>query len=147
MFYQVTQAGFDQAPPTAEIKNGIEVYREFLGENGQPISSARLGDTVLIKLAFRSLDNRTFRDVALVDLLPAGLEADIASIRASGNDSAWRPDYIDIREDRLVIFGTVTNTLGSFTYRTRAINTGRFVVPPRCTTSRLGRSGRRPTLK
>ncbi|OHD17165.1 MAG: hypothetical protein A2087_00175 [Spirochaetes bacterium GWD1_61_31] len=130
LFYQVTQAGFDQAPPTAEIKNGIEVYREFLGENGQPISSARLGDTVLIKLAFRSLDNRTFRDVALVDLLPAGLEADIASIRASGNDSAWRPDYIDIREDRLVIFGTVTNTLGSFTYRTRAINTGRFVVPP-----------------
>ncbi len=128
LFYQVTQAGFDLALPTAETKNGIEVYREFTDANGRKITTAAIGDTVYVKLNFRSLSGN-IRDVALVDLLPAGLEADTASIRDT-NRSGWTPDYVDIREDRIVVFGSVNSSLNSYTYQARAINKGSFTVPP-----------------
>jgi uncharacterized protein YfaS (alpha-2-macroglobulin family) len=130
LFYQITAAGFDRELPAAETKNGIEVFREFLNEEGRVISSAKVGDMVQVKLSFRSLSNRNIPNVALVDLIPAGLEADIASIRQAERDSSWKPDYTDIREDRLVIYGTVSNRIESFSYRARAINSGSFTVPP-----------------
>jgi hypothetical protein len=44
--------------------------------------------------------------------------------------SGWQPDYADVREDRVVIYGSVSNKLQEYTYRIRATNTGGFVVPP-----------------
>jgi hypothetical protein len=129
LFYQITAAGFDRELPTAEIKNGIEVFREFLDGSGRPVSSIKVGDIVTVRLNFRSLSNREHRDVAIVDLLPAGLEAEIDSIRQTER-GAWTPDYVDIREDRLVIYGTVTSRISTFSYRTRAINAGSFTTPP-----------------
>lgn len=129
LFYQVTQAGFDLELPKSETKNGIEVYREFTDADGKKIEKAKVGDIVYVKLSFRSLSKKAIRDVALVDLLPAGLEADIASIRER-NDARWAPDYVDIREDRLVVFGIVRPELNTFTYQARAVNKGSFVVPP-----------------
>jgi len=128
LFYQITAAGFDKEMPSSEIKNGIEVYREFLDESGKQLSSIKVGDVITVKLNFRSLTNREHRDVAIVDLCPAGLETEIDSIRQSSRDS-WTADYVDIREDRIVIYGTVTNRISSFTYRARAINSGSFTVP------------------
>ena len=35
LFYQLTEAGFDLAPPASGIKNQIEVFREFENEKGE----------------------------------------------------------------------------------------------------------------
>jgi uncharacterized protein YfaS (alpha-2-macroglobulin family) len=129
LFYQINTSGFDRELPAAETKNGMEVFREYLDEAGNVINSARIGDIVQVKLNIRGLGAHKINDVALVDLLPAGLEADIASIREAGG-SAWRPDYVDIREDRLVLYGTVSRQISTFTYRTRAVNSGSFTSPP-----------------
>ena len=83
-----------------------------------------------VKLSFRTTKGGAIHDVAFVDLLPAGLEPDIASVRSAAAESAWRPDYVDIREDRIVLYGTVSDTLESFTYVARAVNSGSFTVPP-----------------
>jgi uncharacterized protein YfaS (alpha-2-macroglobulin family) len=130
LFYQISAGGFDLEPPKTEVKNGIEVYREFLNEAGQLITSAKVGDQVQVKLNFRSLSNRDISNVAIVDLIPAGLEAEIESVRRAESDSAWKPDYVDIREDRIVVYGKVSNRVQSFTYQARAINSGSFTVPP-----------------
>jgi uncharacterized protein YfaS (alpha-2-macroglobulin family) len=130
LFYQITAAGFDRETPKAEIKNGIEVYREFLDESGKTVSSVKVGDVVTVKLNFRSLSNAEYRDVAIVDLTPAGLETDANSIRQGSRNSGWTPDYVDIREDRIVVYGTVTSRVSSFSYTTRAINAGSFTAPP-----------------
>jgi uncharacterized protein YfaS (alpha-2-macroglobulin family) len=131
LFYQITSAGFDQELPAAEVKNGIEVYREFVNADGSPLETIKAGDVVTVRLSIRSLNNQTISNVALVDLFPAGLEADIRSVReASGRSGAWRPDYADIREDRLVLYGTVGPQAGAFSYEARAINAGFFTVPP-----------------
>jgi uncharacterized protein YfaS (alpha-2-macroglobulin family) len=140
LFYQITAAGFDRELPTVEVKNGIEVYREFLGSDGKALGSLKTGDTVTVRLTFRTLNNQTIGDVALVDLFPAGLEADIQSIRdaaegrtvSEGRQAAgpWIPDYADIREDRLVLYGRVSPQAATFSYLARAINAGSFTTPP-----------------
>jgi uncharacterized protein YfaS (alpha-2-macroglobulin family) len=131
LFYQITLAGFDSELPTEEVKNAIEVYREFLDENDKAITSAKVGDVVKVKLNFRSLNNMNISDVAIVDMLPSGLESDIESIRqAEESGDSWTPDYTDVREDRVVFYGTVSPRISSFTYTTRAINSGTFTVPP-----------------
>jgi uncharacterized protein YfaS (alpha-2-macroglobulin family) len=130
LFYQINASGFDRELPKTEVKNGIEVYREFLNESGQVITSAKVGDPVQVKLNFRSLSNRNIPNVAIVDLLPAGLEAETESVRRQESGSSWKSDYVDIREDRIVVYGTVSNRVQSFTYRARAINSGSFTVPP-----------------
>ena len=44
--------------------------------------------------------------------------------------STWRPDYADLREDRVVLYGVVNAEFQEFAYRIKATNTGTFVVPP-----------------
>jgi uncharacterized protein YfaS (alpha-2-macroglobulin family) len=131
LFYQITSAGFDREIPVEEVKNGIEVYREILDANGNALKSPRTGDELIVRLTFRTLNNQTIHDVALVDLFPAGLEPDISFIReAAENSQSWKPDYVDIREDRLVLYGTLSAQAATFSYRARAINAGLFTVPP-----------------
>ena len=45
-FYQTTQSGYDLRPPTDALKQKLEVFREFTGEDGKPISQVKLGDEV-----------------------------------------------------------------------------------------------------
>jgi len=133
LFYQITAAGFDRELPVKEIKNGIEVYREFLDSSGRTVSSFKVGDEVTIKLNFRSLSNEEYRDIAIVDLCLAGLETQIESVRQASSQPSrdgWTPDYVDIREDRLVIYGSVGSKISSFSYKARAINAGTFTTPP-----------------
>lgn len=46
------------------------------------------------------------------------------------SQSTWRPEYADIREDRVVIYGEATPDVREFVYRIRATNAGTFAVPP-----------------
>jgi uncharacterized protein YfaS (alpha-2-macroglobulin family) len=140
LFYQISAAGFDRELPVNETKNGVEVYREFLDESGRVVTEAKTGDLLTVRINVRSLGG-PIENLAVVDLLPAGLEADIASLRegggaaqgggaSQGGGNLWRPDYIDIREDRVVFYGTAGSNAASFTYKARAVNSGNFTVPP-----------------
>jgi uncharacterized protein YfaS (alpha-2-macroglobulin family) len=129
MYYQAIVSGFEKTIPTSNIKDGLEVTREYIKENSDDKSKEfKVGDTITVKISFRSTGG-TLNNIALVDLSPAGFETDIESIREDSNNS-WKPDYVDIREDRVVIYGTVTDEVKSFTYKTKAINSGTFTVPP-----------------
>ncbi|WP_456299701.1 MG2 domain-containing protein [Paraburkholderia bannensis] len=44
--------------------------------------------------------------------------------------STWQPEYADIREDRVVIYGIATKDVKEFVYRIKASNAGKFLVPP-----------------
>jgi uncharacterized protein YfaS (alpha-2-macroglobulin family) len=44
--------------------------------------------------------------------------------------STWQPEYADIREDRVVIYGEANPDVGEFVYRIKATNAGKFIVPP-----------------
>ncbi|MGC2303302.1 alpha-2-macroglobulin [Candidatus Binatus sp.] len=135
LFYQLTEAGFDLAPPITEIKNQIEVFREFDNEKGEPVTSSPVESKVDVKMSLRAIDSPV-SNVAIVDMIPGGFEIDISpeglGNRTSGPTDAttWHPDFIDVREDRVVFYGTVGTDAQTFSYRLKPTNRGTFVVPP-----------------
>ncbi|KTD26190.1 alpha-2-macroglobulin [Legionella maceachernii] len=122
-FYQLTQAGFDKTLPTQEVKQGIEVYREFRDQKGNVINNTTLGTEIEVHIQIRSMDNPYLSNVAIVDLLPGGFEVIRDSV------SSETVEYADVREDRVVFFTGVDTRAKEIVYRIKANNTGKFTVP------------------
>ena len=136
MFYQTVISGYEKTMPKKEVKNGIEIFREYTNLDGSPLKNPKLGDDVLVKISFRSSSangqnaNGLIRNVAIVDIQPSCLEADIESVRENEKLLGRNIDYVDSREDRIIIYASVNNNLSSFSYRAKLVNSGTFVVPP-----------------
>ena len=146
-FFAVTSAGFDRSPPAGELRQGIEILREYLDAQGQPIKSVRSGEEITVRLRMRAIDADTIANVAVTDLLPGGFEpvlqstpdaesVDTQSPAAQspfdrlGGGGTWRPEFADVREDRVVLYGGLSKDLAEYRYRIRATNAGTFLVPP-----------------
>ncbi|MBC7993729.1 MAG: alpha-2-macroglobulin family protein, partial [Rhizobacter sp.] len=130
-YYSATQSGFDRTPPTQELKAGMEVLREYVGADGKPVSSVKLGEEVTVRLSLRAIEN-SVASVALTDLLPGGFEV-VQSRDANGAASSVNGpslEYADVREERVVIYSSATTSVQTYSYRLRATNTGEFTVPP-----------------
>lgn len=123
-FYQVSLTGFDKGKPEKEIKNGLELFREYRNQEGKAVQSTQLGDQIEGHITARTLNHSTVPHVAIVDLLPGGFEVDPQSIKASGCD------YVDVREDRIIFHCTLTSTSTELSYRLQAVNKGEYTVPP-----------------
>ena len=79
-----------------------------------------------MRLRVRALEG-TVSNVAVIDLLPGGFEVLRDSIaRESGR---WRADYTDIREDRVVFYGSFGPAFTELAYRVKLTARGSFVVP------------------
>jgi uncharacterized protein YfaS (alpha-2-macroglobulin family) len=156
--WQITsQTGYDRTAPTQAIKNGLEIIREYTDASGKPLDKVTLGQEIDVHLKIRATDNKTLGNVAIVDLLPGGFDpvttpppvTDAADGDAqAGQDAAanaapapwrspvglpgstWQPQYADVREDRVVIYGSASGDVREFVYRIKATNAGRFIVPP-----------------
>ena len=154
-YYVINESGFDRNPPAAEMSQGIEIFREFLDAKGNPVSRVAVGEEFLVRLRVRATLRDRQPQIAIVDLLPGGVEpvlelqpaadsstpgVDPALLRqrsASGSlpvgvaaRSDWFPHHIDVRDDRLVLYGDALKDAGTFVYRARATNAGVFQAPP-----------------
>jgi uncharacterized protein YfaS (alpha-2-macroglobulin family) len=122
---------------------------------GAPIGHVTVGQEFLVRLRVRSTRRDRQPQIAIVDLLPGGVEAVLerqpaADSSTPGVDPAmlqrrraaaslpigladksdWFPSHIDVREDRLVLYGDAAKETGTFVYRVRATNAGIFQAPP-----------------
>ena len=200
-YYSFVQAGFDKVPPTAEVKKSLEVTREYLTDEGQPVTSAKLGDFVKVRLRIRSTAKAQLPNVVIVDLLPSGLEPVLEPVAVASDtqvddgkspteetesypyegegegespepppDEGYEeggaleipsprksaslrelyrhflpeayaqttestvptlyPDYVERREDRMVVYAMLSPGVTEFVYRAKAIAEGTFVTPP-----------------
>jgi uncharacterized protein YfaS (alpha-2-macroglobulin family) len=149
-FFAVTNAGFDRNPPAGELRQGIEILREYLDAQDRPITTVQSGTEITVRLRMRAIDADYIGNVAVTDLLPGGFEpvlqstpaadggeqsaAEAAPARFSfdrlGSGGTWRPEFADIREDRVVLYGSLSKDLAEYRYRIRATNSGTFLVPP-----------------
>jgi len=184
-YYQVTMAGFDKSLPQKEIKEGIEVQREYRDLKGNVTTSTALGSEIEVHFKMRSVNSGYHGNVAIVDLLPGGFDVVIEKSRPAskpaqvqeqrssegageveggegqsgehetrkrwdspiGTDaSTWQPDFVDIREDRVVLFGNVGSSAQEFVYRIKATNKGKYVIPPAFAESMYNRAVRARTL-
>jgi hypothetical protein len=77
-------------------------------------------------------------DIALSDLLPGGMEIENPRLQgnaASSGDNGANDDgtgglFIDIREDRLLVFFDRIESRTTYSYSLRAVSRGSFVLPP-----------------
>ncbi|MGF6111282.1 alpha-2-macroglobulin family protein [Pseudomonas frederiksbergensis] len=156
-FYMLSEAGFDRGT-LKPISNGLEIIHEYLDLDGKAVSKVSVGDEFLVRLRLRATDRDQVQQVAVVDLLPGGVEPvyrlppepkaaseeDDESQYSEDSEEAeawqppvgesalsdWAPNYIDVRDDRVVFYGMARRDVGTFVYRVRATNAGTFKTPP-----------------
>ncbi|MEY2501244.1 MAG: alpha-2-macroglobulin [Verrucomicrobiota bacterium] len=128
-YYQVIEAGFDRKFTDKPITEGLEVYREVLDKSNKPVTTTQLGEVLTVRLRIRSLRPEWISNVALIDLLPGGFEV-VSSSLTPGVSEIKGVDYVDVREDRAIFYGTVPTETLEITYQIKSCNRGNFVVPP-----------------
>ena len=138
LYYLNLQAGYDDALPAGARADGIEIHREFVDDNGDPVLRFEQGRELTVRLRLRALDGRQLHNVAVVDLLPGGFEVLRRSV--SREARGWQADYVDVREDRVVFYGSFDSELRELSYRVRLTAAGEFVVPPSYAESMYDRS-------
>ena len=135
--------------PATEAREGLEIQREYLDLSGNPITEVAVGAEFLVRLRLRAIDAGASQ-VAVVDLLPGGVEPVIERAvavdanRAADTEaplptalpigvagqSSWHPQFAEVRDDRMVLYGYLSHDMASFVYRVRATNAGVYQTPP-----------------
>lgn len=126
VYYVLSQTGFDRSPPQEALAEGLEIHREYLDEDGDAVTEATIGDDLTVRLRIRST-GRPRTNVAVVDLLPGGFEVDTDSVQRPFG--GWTADYVDVREDRVVVYGSFGDRLTEIRYRVKVTSAGNFVLP------------------
>ena len=154
----MSQGGYDRDTPAKAVTDGLEIIRDYTDVHGKAVDKVALGQEIDVHVKIRATGKDSIGNVAIVDLLPGGFEPVIqpppaangaqeagAEEDAGGDsevtpnqwrspigvgDASWHLEYADVREDRVVLYGTATPDVGEFVYRIKATNAGRFIVPP-----------------
>ena len=117
---------------------GLEVERTFTDRDGRAVNldDVRQGDLVVVKVRVRPL-NGPVSNVVVTNMLPSGLEVENPRLQttesvASGAPSDLSPSYLDLRDDRVLLF---VNLYNAGQWQTgyallRAVTPGTFRLPP-----------------
>ena len=136
-FYTLTTRGIPRDAAYRPLAEGLEVERQLLDRNGQEIDpgAVRQGDLIVFKTRVRSVAG-IIDNVVIQQLLPAGLEVENARLASTESlpwvtDANLRPDSLDLRDDRVLIFTDLLPSQWRNLYSlTRAVSPGSFRLPP-----------------
>jgi uncharacterized protein YfaS (alpha-2-macroglobulin family) len=115
---------------------GMTVKREWLDDEGNSVDITQLkqNDLVVAKIILDP-HGRTYDNVAIEDLLPAGLEIENPNLDTT-QSLPWlkeKSDWCvrrDIRDDRILLFTRPFSGTSTFYYLARAVTPGKYLVPP-----------------
>jgi len=135
----------DGAPYGGE---GLSLERRWLDGDGSPIAGSvdggesalpgvALGDLVYVELTIRNTSGERMSNIALVDRIPAGWEIENPRLGRSDAtpewvdaDRLWAADHLDLRDDRLEVFGELQkDEIRQVVYAVRAVTAGSFQLP------------------
>jgi hypothetical protein len=96
-----------------------------------------LGDLIFVELEVRNLGPERIGNLALVDRVAAGWEIENPRLGREqrpewvDQDSLWTPDHLDVRDDRLEVFGFLEKgETKRVVYAVRAVSAGELALPP-----------------
>ena len=119
-----------------EYGRELQINRRYLTPDGTRVKNVfQQGELVIAEVSVKALTS-DLENVVVVDMLPAGFEIEnprlVSRARApQGNRENFKPDYIDIRDDRLIFYGSFRyQQEHKFYYPLRVITQGTFTVPP-----------------
>lgn len=125
LFYTLVCDGVPLTP-FAPWERGIRVQKTYLDLNGNPLEGnvVKRGDDVIVLLEIET--PQVLENVVVSDLLPGGLEP----ARTEMPQEGIAPDFVDRRDDRVLIFFLRLEGKVTYRYRTTAVTAGTFTVPP-----------------
>ena len=114
----------------------LRVRRTFYDREGNVITSNnfRQNDLVVVGIAIDAQYGKDIENVAITDMLPAGFEientrlTEMPSMKWIKKD--YKPNYLDVRDDRINFFTTVNQTRREFYYMVRAVSPGVYQLGP-----------------
>lgn len=134
LYWFAQSEGLSATGAYVEEDAGLRVRKQFLNRNGQPLSTFRQNDLVVVKITLTSTDGSPVENVVVTDLLPAAFEIENPRL-TEPRDMPWiknptTPDHFDIRDDRINYYTTANNTPKTFYYMVRVITKGTFTLGP-----------------
>ena len=135
-YYQWRSFGVETGSSIEEFDREMQVRRRYMSEAGEPIENGvfKHGDMVVAEISVKAL-TANLENVVVVDMLPAGFEIENPRLESRAGISwlsskRFKPDYVDIRDDRLIFFGKFPRRKEQkFYYALRAVTQGEFILP------------------
>ena len=135
-YYYWSAFGIQRDSFIKEYERELQVRRRYFNKDGEGLTGTFVhGDLIVAEITVKAL-TANLENVVVVDMLPTGFEienprlesrAGIPWLKAQG----FKPDYIDIRDDRLIFVGTFPRQRErKFYYALRAVTQGEFTLPP-----------------
>ncbi len=140
LYLIVSSEGVLKVPDWKTGGEGLSLSRRFLDAAGQPLNLAAgliLGDLVYVELTLKNVTNDRIANIALVDRVPAGFEIENPRLGRDATagfldaDDLWQLDHMDLRDDRIELFGHLgRGDARKVVYAARAVTAGAFTIPP-----------------
>ncbi len=135
-YYYWTAFGIPRDSFIEEYARELQARRRYFDKHGEELTHTfQHGTLVVAEITVKAL-TESLENVVVVDMVPAGFEienprlesrAEIPWIKAG----EFKPDYVDIRDDRLIFFGNFPRQRErKFYYALRAVTQGEFILPP-----------------
>ena len=119
-----------------EYERELQVRRRYFNKDGEGLTGTFVhGDLIVAEITVKAL-TANLENVVVVDMLPTGFEIENPRLESRAGipwlkSQGFKPDYIDIRDDRLIFFGTFPRQRErKFYYALRAVTQGEFTLPP-----------------
>jgi uncharacterized protein YfaS (alpha-2-macroglobulin family) len=136
LYLTIETEGFPAKPTMSAESAGLSVERRYLTLEGRPVQNFHLRDLVVVELAVTPTQNVVLDNVAVEDRLPAGLEIQNPRLGEGplltwiDRNRRWTPEYVDVRDDRIVVFGRLPGAgTRSYYYLVRVVTPGEFFQP------------------
>ena len=115
-----------------EYYNGFQISKRYLNTKGEEVETVQNGDEIYVELKIQA--DKTIRNAVIVDLLPGGFDLVWNNDNTKSNISEFKtnfnPDFVDEREDRIVLYTQLDSSTKTFYYTIKAIAPGKFITPP-----------------
>jgi hypothetical protein len=131
-YYSLTTFGI----PSKDIEpydNGIRIRRKYLDANKKQVNLEDVKVGQLLVAEIKIYANKYMDNVVILDMLPSGFEIENPRLASSESlswaYSSYSAEYMDLRDDRLILFSGVGTNEYVFYYLVRAVTEGTFNVP------------------
>jgi len=141
LFLVVASEGVREKPDVRHGGSGLSLTRTWRQLDGTELDPRQratpLAGLAFVELTIRNTSGERIQNVALVDRIPAGFEIENPRLGRGtplswlDADAQWQADYLDVRDDRIAVFGALEpGQSRKVTYAVRAVTAGTFTQPP-----------------